>query len=249
MDDKNKKNIIKNTYARIAKGESCCCGTLGSFVNDSEKIAESIGYSKEELEVIPEANMGLGCGNPTAFGEINKGDTVLDLGSGAGLDAFLAVKKVGCCGRVIGVDMTEEMVKKAKINAEKLGYKNVEFRLGEIENLPVEDSSVDVIISNCVINLVPDKLKAFKEAFRVLKKQGRMLISDMVLLEQLTQEQKNSEDLLCSCVAGAVLKNDYIDLLSQTGFRVEIIAEDSDISKKQYHGMPVASLKIKAVKD
>ena len=248
MDNEKVKDIIKENYANVAEEKKCCCGTLNSFVKDSDKISKSIGYSEEELQSVPEANMGLGCGNPVAFGEIHKGDVVLDLGSGAGLDCFLAAKKVGCCGKVIGVDMTEEMVMKARNNAEKYDYKNVEFRLGEIENLPVEDNSVDIIISNCVINLVPDKLKAFQEAYRVLKHGGRAFVSDMVLLAPLTEEQKRSEDLLCSCVAGALLKDDYIKILTSAGFSVEIINEDKNISKQQYHNMPVASLKFKALK-
>lgn len=242
------KNIVKNGYSKVASGEGYCCNTLGSFVKDAGKISKSIGYTDEDLQNVPEANMGLGCGNPTAFGEIKQGDVVLDLGSGAGLDSFLAAKKVGCCGRVIGVDMTKEMVQRARDNAEKYEYKNVEFRLGEIENLPIEDNFVDVIMSNCVINLVPDKLKAFQEAYRVLKQQGRAYISDMVLLQPLTDEQRNNTELLCSCVGGALLKEEYLGLLAQAGFSVEILQEDKDISKQQYHGMPVASLKFRAVK-
>lgn len=160
----------------------------------------------------------------------------------------VAAKKIGCCGKVIGVDMTEEMIEKARSNAQKHDFKNVEFRLGNIEKLPVDDNSIDIVISNCVINLIPDKLKAFQETYRVLKPSGRAFISDMVLLKPLSDEQKNNEDLLCGCVAGALLKNDYISLLKQAGFEVEIIQEDKDISKKQYHNMPVASLKFKASK-
>ncbi len=242
------KSVVKNAYARVAKEEKCCCSSLDSFVNDSDKIAKSIGYTEEDLQNVPEANLGLGCGNPTAFGEIEIGDIILDLGSGTGLDCFLAAKKVGDSGKVIGVDMTEEMISKARNNAEKYNYANVEFRLGEIEKLPVDDCFVDKIISNCVINLVPDKLKAFQEAYRVLKTGGSMFVSDMILLEKLSDEHKNNKDLLCSCVAGAVLKNDYVSLLTKAGFTVEIIDEDKNISKRQYHNMPVASLKFKAVK-
>ncbi|MEI8378376.1 MAG: arsenite methyltransferase [bacterium] len=248
MKNKKIKDIVKKNYSQVAKEKSCGCSTLASFVNDADKIAKSIGYSEQDIENMPEANLGLGCGNPVAFGEIQEGHTVLDLGSGAGLDCFLAAQKVGVQGKVIGVDMTEEMIVKARNNAEKYSYTNVEFRLGEIENLPVEDNSVDIIISNCVINLVPDKLKAFQESYRVLKSSGKVFISDMVLLESISDEQKNSEDLLCSCVAGALLKDDYINILIQAGFSVEIISEDKDLSKKQYHNMPVASLKFKATK-
>jgi ubiquinone/menaquinone biosynthesis C-methylase UbiE len=190
--------------------------------------------------------MGLGCGNPTAFAELKPGDIVLDLGSGGGFDCFLAAQKVGSSGKVIGVDMTSEMIEKAQANAQKYGYSNVEFRYGDIEALPVEDSSVNVIISNCVINLAPNKEKVFREAFRVLKPEGRMYISDMVLLEDLPEELKDDSGLLAGCIAGAVLKEEYLRLLKKAGFSVEILAEDSDISGRQYGGLPVESLKLKA---
>jgi ubiquinone/menaquinone biosynthesis C-methylase UbiE len=190
----------------------------------------------------------LGCGNPTALAQLKEGDVVLDLGSGAGFDVFLAANKVGEKGHVIGVDMTKEMIDKAKENAEKGGYKNVEFRLGDIEDLPVEDDSIDVIITNCVINLAPDKSRVFEEAYRVLKKGGKMCVSDIVLLEELSEEQKNDKDLLTGCVAGALLKRDYIDKIKEIGFRVKILSEDRNISKKQYDGMPIESIKIVAYK-
>ncbi len=193
--------------------------------------------------------MGLGCGNPTAFAELKPGDVVLDLGSGGGgFDCFLAAQKIGSSGKVIGgVDMTLEMVEKAQANARKYGYSNVEFRHGgDIESLPVEDSSMDVIISNCVINLAPDKEKVFREAFRVLKPEGRMYISDMVLLDELPEELKNDSELLAGCIAGAVLKEEYLGLLKKAGFSVEILNEDLDISKRQYRDLPVESLKLKA---
>jgi ubiquinone/menaquinone biosynthesis C-methylase UbiE len=195
---------------------------------------------------VPDANMGLGCGNPTAFAELKSGDIVLDLGSGAGFDCFLAAQKVGSSGKVIGVDMTPEMLEKAKVNALKYGYSNVEFRFGDIEAIPVEDKSVDAIISNCVINLAPDKEKVFREAFRVLKSGGRMYISDMVLLEELPEDLRNDKDLLSGCVAGALLKEEYLRLLEKAGFSVEILEEDSDISSRQYGSLPVESLKLKA---
>ncbi len=174
--------------------------------DESVKIAKSIGYSDEEIQIASEANLGLGCGNPIALANIKKGDVVLDLGSGAGFDSFLALKKVGDSGKVIGVDMTKEMIYKARNLADKYGFKNVEFKLGDIEKLPVENECIDVIISNCVINLAPDKLKVFKEAYRVLKKTGRMYVSDIVLLEELTNEQRSDEKLIAGCVGGALLK-------------------------------------------
>jgi arsenite methyltransferase len=190
----------------------------------------------------------LGCGNPTALGKIVEGDVVLDLGSGAGFDCFLASKKVGKTGKVIGVDMTEEMVNKAKGIAKKNGYVNVEFRLGDIEELPVESGTVDVIISNCVINLAPDKSAVFKEAYRVLKKGGRMYVSDIVLLEELKDEQKNDDDLLSGWVAGALLKQDYLKKIEQAGLKVKILSEDKAISETQYHGLALESIKIEATK-
>ena len=200
------------------------------------------------MSAVPEANLGLGCGNPTAFSEIKEGDTVLDLGSGAGFDAFLAVRKVGEQGRVIGVDMTEEMVNKAQDTAVKHGFKNVEFRLGDIEKLPVEDTSVDIIISNCVINLAPDKDKVFKEAFRVLKNGGKMFVSDIVLLGELTEEQKNNPKLISGCVAGALPKEEYLEKIKKAGLKVEILNENKDISKEQYRGIPLESILVKAIK-
>ena len=240
------KKIVKDKYGEIASNNSGCGCGCGNQSN--EQIAKSIGYSDTEIDSASEANLGLGCGNPTAIGEIKIGDTVLDLGSGAGFDCFLAAKKVGDSGKVIGVDMTQEMIDKANANVEKYGDKNVEFRLGEIENLPVEDDSIDVAISNCVINLVPDKERAFKEIYRVLKKDGKMYISDIVLLENLSEEQKNDEGLLAGCVGGAMLKDDYLDAIKKAGFDVKILSEDKDISKRQYQGIALESLKLEATK-
>ena len=216
--------------------------------SNRQKISKSIGYSEEEINAVPEANLGLGCGNPTALGQIKKGDVVLDFGSGAGFDCFLSSRKVGKTGKVIGIDMTEEMVAKARILAKEYNYSNVEFRLGDIEKMPVENNSVDVIISNCVINLSPDKSKVFKEAYRVLKSGGRMYVSDIVLLEKLNEDQLNDEDLLTGCVAGALLKQDYIDKIEQAGFKVNVLSEDKEISKTQYNGLALESIKIEATK-
>ena len=241
---KDVKKIVKKSYGEIAKGKSCsCCGRQNEV-----DIAKSIGYSDEEIDTVSEANLGLGCGNPTAFADIKEGDTVLDLGSGAGFDAFLALKKVGDSGRVIGVDFTEEMVEKARGIAAKYNYKNVEFRFGDIENLPIENESIDVIISNCVINLAPDKLKVFKEAYRVLKKTGRMYVSDIVLLGELTEEQRSNEELIAGCVGGALLKDDYLKIITDAGFNYSILDEDIDISKRQYNGINLESLKVKLFK-
>ena len=245
MKKKEIKKIVKGSYSEIAKKGTCsCCGSLQSDMD----IAKSIGYSDEEIAAAGDANLGLGCGNPTALANIQEGDVVLDLGSGAGFDSFLALKKVGGTGKVIGVDFTKEMIKKARGLAEKYNYRNVEFRLGDIENLPVENESIDVIISNCVINLAPDKLKVFKEAYRVLAKEGRMYVSDIVLLEELTEEQRNNEELIAGCVGGALLKNDYLKIVTDAGFYYRILDEDKEISKTQYQGVKLESLKIELLK-
>jgi SAM-dependent methyltransferase len=246
VDNNAVKKIVKESYSKVAKtGSLCCCGNVKQ---ENERIAKEIGYSKDELNLVPEANMGLGCGNPTALGEIGAGMVVLDLGSGAGFDCFLAAKKVGVTGKVIGVDMTKDMIKVANKNAKQYGFKNVEFRLGDIESLPVEDNSIDVVISNCVINLSPEKEKVFKEAYRVLRKGGRMLVSDIVLLKELADWQKKDKKLLAGCVGGAVLREKYIWLIKNAGFNVRIISEDRDISKRQYEGIPLESIKIEAKK-
>jgi len=247
MDSSEKKEVIKKKYGEIAMaGGSCCCSSTCCGNSNVADISKSIGYSEDQIMSVPDANLGLGCGNPTAFAELKPGDVVLDLGSGAGFDCFLAAQKVGNSGRVIGVDITQSMLEKALNNAFQYGYSNVEFRLGDIEALPVENMSVDVVISNCVINLAPDKEKVFREAFRVLKPGGRMYISDMVLLAELPEDLKENEDLLAGCVAGALLKEEYLKLLKKIGFSVEILDEDLDISKRLYGDLPVESLKLKA---
>ncbi len=248
LSDQRIKRAVRKKYGNIAKeGGSCgssCCGEGQSPL----RISASVGYSEEEMNLAEGANLGLGCGNPGALGDIREGETVLDLGSGAGMDAFLAARRVGPNGRVIGVDFTKEMIARARKVAKDHGFVNVEFRLGDIEDLPVDGGSVDVVMSNCVINLVPDKSKAFQEAFRVLRPGGRMYISDMVLLEELTEEQRSDEDLISGCVAGAVLKDQYLELIRAAGFKVERTAEDRAISKRQHEGLPVESLKVAAVR-
>jgi len=248
MDNKDTKEIVKEAYGKIAKENNSCGCQCGCKDVSPEAISRAIGYSDAEMNIAPDANLGLGCGNPTAFSEIKEGDTVLDLGSGAGFDAFLALKKVGEKGKVIGVDMTEEMVNKAKKNATKYNYKNVEFRLGDIEKLPIDDNSVNVIISNCVINLAPDKDKVFGEAHRVLKNGGKMFVSDIVLLEELSDEIKNNPELIAGCVGGAILKEDYLGKIEKTGFKVDVLNENKDISKKQYRGIPLESVLVRATK-
>jgi ArsR family transcriptional regulator len=245
MKKEEVKKIVKDSYGKIAKNNICkCCSGSQNNID----IAKSIGYSTEEIASASEANLGLGCGNPTALAKIREGDIVLDLGSGAGFDAFLALKKVGDTGKVIGIDMTDDMVEKAKKLAKKYGYKNVEFKIGDIENLPIDNESIDVVISNCVINLAPDKLKVFKEAYRVLKKTGRMYISDIVLLEELSEKQRNNKELIAGCVGGALLKEDYLKIISKAGFKYNILDEDKKISKTQYNGINLISLKAELLK-
>lgn len=214
----NVRNMVRNGYADIAKGKgNCCCGTAAP-----DKLAEAIGYSNEELNILPEgANMGLSCGNPTAIADLKAGQVVLDLGSGGGFDVFIAARKVGPKGKSIGVDMTPEMLSKARAGipkfTEKTGLSNVQFRLGEIEHLPVADSSVDVIISNCVINLSPDKQQVWNEIARVLKPGGKACISDLALKKPLPKELLDSASALVSCVAGAVLIDETLEMAKQVG--------------------------------
>jgi ArsR family transcriptional regulator len=244
MEKNNIKKIVKDAYKKIAVNGSGC----GCSCNKAKNISKSIGYTDEELKIVGEANLGLGCGNPLAFGKIKEGDTVLDLGSGAGIDAILAAKKVGEKGKVIGVDMTEEMIEKAKENAKKQGVENVEFLLGEIEKLPLKDNSVDTIITNCVINLTPDKAKTFSEAYRVLKQGGKIYLSDIVLLKELTEEQRNNKELISGCVAGALLRDNYLEKIKGAGFKVKVLYENAGISKQQYSGMPLESIMVELTK-
>ncbi|UCD56176.1 MAG: arsenite methyltransferase, partial [Candidatus Hydrogenedentota bacterium] len=224
------KKAVRERYAGKVKQESSCCAPPTSCcgsANVAEEISKNIGYTDEELKSVPEgSNLGLGCGNPVAIASLKEGDVVLDLGSGAGFDCFLAANQVGETGRIIGVDMTPEMIDRARENARKGDYANVEFRLGEIENIPAADNSVDVVISNCVINLSPDKGKVFGETFRVLKPGGRMMVSDIVLLKELPDCIKESIEAYVGCVAGAMLKDDYVGTISDAGFEdVEIMSE------------------------
>ncbi|OGP87399.1 MAG: arsenite S-adenosylmethyltransferase [Deltaproteobacteria bacterium RBG_16_48_10] len=246
MSDKVVKKIVKEGYAKIAVQGGSCCGPASSCCgspNLVQDISRKIGYSDEELKAAPEgANLGLGCGNPVALASLQDGETVLDLGSGAGFDCFLAANKVGEKGKVIGVDMTPEMIEKAKENANKNNYGNVEFRLGDIEKLPVGDGSVDVVMSNCVINLLPDKGKIFREAFRVLKPGGRVMISDIVLLKELPKPIRESIEAYIGCVSGAIMKDEYLEkmetagfedvrVIDETTFPVEFMANDPTLNK------------------
>jgi arsenite methyltransferase len=232
MRERAIKKAVRERYADIAKGESSCCRPASSCcgnLNVIEDISKNIGYTDEEIKMVPqEANLGLGCGNPIALASLKEAETVLDLGSGAGFDCFLAANAVGKEGKVIGVDMTPEMIDKGRENAQKGNYKNVEFRLGEIENLPVPDNFVDCVISNCVINLAPDKKRVFKETFRVLKPGGRLMVSDIVVTQELPDVIKSSLAAYVGCIAGALKKNEYLQTIREAGFHeVRVVDEKS----------------------
>ncbi|MFQ6115836.1 MAG: arsenite methyltransferase, partial [bacterium] len=219
MDQEKTQKIVREAYGKIARQQSSCgCGTR--WGREPKEFAKSIGYSEGELEKIPdEANLALSCGNPTALASLKPGEVVLDLGSGAGFDCFLAAAEVGSQGKVIGVDMTPEMIEKARENAKKNHVKNVEFRLGEIENLPVADHSVDVVISNCVINLSADKPRVFQEIYRVLKPGGHIVISDMALLKTLPKKIQESIAAYVGCVGGALLVDEYKAMVESSGLK------------------------------
>lgn len=274
ISDKKIKKIVRGRYSQIARKSSPCCGQTElccGTAETAEHTSKAIGYVEKDLQSVPEdANLGLGCGNPVALASLKERETVLDLGAGAGFDCFLAANRVGNKGKVIGVDMTPEMVMKARENARKGHYENVEFRLAEIENLPLETGSVDVVISNCVINLSPDKRKVFEEAFRVLKPGGRLMISDLVLLKDLPDSVKESARAYTGCIAGAMRKEEYIGLIEKAGFQqvdiqgeeffslglesedamAKAIAEEAQISIGQLNELArsVLSIKIGAIK-
>jgi SAM-dependent methyltransferase len=252
MQKEKIKKIVRGRYSKIAKGGASCCPTCAPCGTDAVEQAKRIGYSERELQSIPEpAIMSLGCGDPTALADLKEGEIVLDLGSGAGIDVFLAANKVGSKGHVFGIDMIEEMVKRANKIAKKYGYENVEFKLGEIESLPLEDNSVDVIISNCVINLSPDKLKTYKEAYRVLKPGGRILISDLVTEGKLPEHIRKNFAAWARCVAGALEKKEYLDTIKKAGFRdVKIISQDAFYEPGLHDTLArkITSVKVKAHK-
>lgn len=256
---------VRTAYAAVANTGSSCCATAsapsgGCCAPSEQSVAEllsrGIGYSADETAAVPEgANLGLGCGNPQAIAALKPGECVLDLGSGAGFDCFLAARAVGADGRVIGVDMTPDMVSKARANATKSGFANVEFRLGEIEHLPVADASIDVIISNCVINLSPDKAQVFRDAYRALKPGGRLAISDIVLTAELPPDMQAEVALYTGCVAGAANVADLAAMLAAAGFGDIRIAPKDASREYIQHWAPgrgienfIASANIEAVK-
>jgi len=226
FDETDIKEAVRDRYAGHATNATTCCspsvtraGAASCCGSSGATVSEQLGYDAEDLAGIPDgADLGLGCGNPLAMLELKEGETVVDLGSGAGIDCFLAASRVGPTGRVIGVDMTPEMIARARRNAEQGGYMNVEFRLGEIEHLPVEDGTVDAIISNCVVNLVPNKRQVFADAYRVLKPGGRVSLSDIVLLGEGPVQIRDSVEAYVSCLSGAILRDDYLGLIENVGF-------------------------------
>jgi len=244
LEEEKIKKIVRDAYAKIARTKDFCCGSTVPCCDNTnvpDETSKIIGYSEEELRSVPEkANLGLGCGNPVALASLKKGETVLDLGSGAGLDCFLAANKVGEKGRVIGVDMTPEMIDKARENARESKCKNVEFRLGEIENLPVADNTVDVIISNCVINLSLNKGRVFKEAFRALKPGGRLMVSDIVLLKKLPEVIRKSVKAYIGCLSGASMKDKYIETIKEAGFQEVKIIEETHFPTEHMSNDPTA---------
>jgi arsenite methyltransferase len=229
MKKEEVKKVVREGYAQVARGGSPCCAPQNPCCctpNIATDISKKISYTEEDIQSVPEgANLGLGCGNPIALASLKEGEFVLDLGSGAGFDCFLAANKVGKSGKVIGVDMTPEMIEKARENARKGGYENVEFRLGEIENLPSADNYVDAIISNCVINLSPDKDRVFEEAFRVLKPGGRLMVSDIVLINELPDSIMKSVAAYIVCLSGAIMKDKYLEAVRAAGFKEVAIVD------------------------
>lgn len=266
-NDDEVRKLVRDNYSKVAvdgyreesgcstTSSSSCCGSASSKPS-LEEISSRLGYSEKEQSNLPEgANMGLGCGNPTVIASLKYGETVLDLGAGGGIDVFLAAKKVGPEGQIIGVDMTPDMVQKSRENARKLGLDNVDFRLGEIERLPVADGLVDVIISNCVINLSPDKPAVFREAFRVLKEGGRLAVSDVVASAPIPESIKNDPKMLSGCIAGAITVDDLKNILDDAGFKeidIEVWEESREFIGHWAPGSGienyVVSAKIKAIK-
>jgi arsenite methyltransferase len=231
MENSEIKDLVRERYGSIA-ATPACCGPAA----DLDAKSSRIGYSEAELQAVPEgANLGLGCGNPQAIAALKPGEVLVDLGSGAGFDCFLAARQVGAAGRVIGIDMTHEMLAKARDNAARIGAANVEFRLGELEHLPVADNTADVVISNCVINLVPDKAQVFREAFRVLKPGGRLAIADVVNVKELPADLAQDKALLCGCVAGAAPPATITEFLAAAGF-VDVAIEVKPESRETVAG-------------
>jgi ubiquinone/menaquinone biosynthesis C-methylase UbiE len=232
MDSEQLKALVKERYGEVAGGEATC-GSLCGCTANAEGLARAFGYSADELASLPDgANLGLCCGNPQALADLKPGETVVDLGSGAGFDGLLAARKVGPSGRVIGVDMTDAMLEKARAHAEKCDLANVEFRKGDIEALPVADESVDVVISNCVLNLVPDKDRAFREIHRVLRPGGRLAVSDMAWRSEPSSALRAGMEALVGCIGGALVLDDYVSRVRRAGFRRIELEEHPEAARK-----------------
>lgn len=252
QNEKEIKEMVKEKYGQIAKQSTSCCGPSSCCGTTDNKI---VGYTVMQDEYdhldgyVADANLGLGCGLPTEFAGIKKGDVVVDLGSGAGNDVFVARALVGDEGKVIGIDMTQEMIDKARLNNSKLGYKNVEFYLGEIEAMPLENSIADVVVSNCVLNLVPNKQKAFKEIYRILKTDGHFCVSDIVLKGELPANLKKSAMMYAGCVAGAIQQDEYLKIIEDTGFKnteikkIKVIDLPDEILKDYLSDEEIASFR------
>ncbi|HEY3401079.1 MAG TPA: arsenite methyltransferase [Geothrix sp.] len=259
MEPEILKSAVRDRYAGFVTKNQSCCGPSTSCGCAPGEASLDAGYDAKDLAAVPEgANLSLGCGNPVALAALKPGETVLDLGSGAGFDAFLASKRVGPEGHVIGVDMTPEMIARATSLARKHGYGNVEFRQGDIEALPVDDASIDVILSNCVVNLAPDKAKVFREAFRVLKPGGRLQVSDLVLARPLPEALLEDMDAYAACISGAMLKDDYLAAIRAAGFEgvavasercfglAELSPELMELAKRRYPNMSREELELLA---
>jgi SAM-dependent methyltransferase len=241
MKDDEIRKVVREGYAQVARERSSCCGPADTACGTAADTSRQMGYSDEEMTSVPEgANLGLGCGNPVALAALKAGQVVVDLGSGAGFDCFLAAQKVGPQGKVIGVDMTPDMLDKARKNAGTAGVDNVEFRLGEIENLPVANNTADTVISNCVINLSPDKHRVFREAFRVLKPSGRLMVSDIVLLAELPRSIRQSLAAYVGCISGALLKDEYLAAVAEAGFTDIAIVDEATFPIKLMTNDPTA---------
>lgn len=246
MDAQKIKQEVQSHYAAIARENiSCGCSCCSS---DSAKVEELVDYGVLQGDLIQESNLGLGCGLPTLSAALQPGETVLDLGSGAGIDVFIAAKAVGLQGKVIGVDMTPEMVARAQASAARSSFHNVEFRLGEIEALPVESDSVDVVLSNCVINLVPDKRRAYGEIFRVLKPGGRFSISDMVTFGNVPPDLRQDMELWAGCIAGALDREEYLSIITKAGFKDIEIFNSTEYGSQGGEGYGLVSLTLGARK-
>jgi arsenite methyltransferase len=251
MNADSLKAAVREQYGNLARTSGSCCGPscgCGSDESALTTIAMNDPYGNDEGSIVATADMGLGCGTPGAFADLKEGMTVLDLGSGAGIDVFLAARAVGPAGKAIGVDMTDAMIERALLNKSKLGLQNAEFRKGEIEELPVDSDSVDRVISNCVINLVPDKTRAFSEIYRVLRPGGSFTVSDVVSVGTITDDVRNNMTLWTGCIAGALEKNEYLRIIRDAGFREVHIASEKEYALDDGSPFGLLSITVRGTK-